>query len=77
VALVDLGDRLRRGGYTLFDAQLPTPHLMSMGAVTTPRTAFLAALRVALPMRTTLPRELRGSAELRASVLGEGRAGEG
>lgn len=64
VALVDLVDRLRRGGFTLFDAQLPTPHLTSMGAVTTPRAEFLAALRSALPLRTALPREVRGSAAL-------------
>ena len=64
VALVDLVDRLRRGGYALFDAQLPTPHLTSMGAATTPRSVFLAALRTALPLDTDLPREVRGTAGL-------------
>jgi leucyl/phenylalanyl-tRNA---protein transferase len=47
VALVDLAARLRAHGFWLLDAQLPTPHLTSMGAVTMPRSAFLALLSVA------------------------------
>ncbi len=64
VALVDLADRLGRGGFTLFDAQVPTPHLASMGAVPLRRPAFLAALRGALPLRTDLPREPRPASAL-------------
>lgn len=56
VALVDLAARLRAGGFTLFDAQLPTPHLTSMGAVTTPRAAFLRRLDAALPLPAALGR---------------------
>jgi leucyl/phenylalanyl-tRNA---protein transferase len=54
VALVELAARLRVGGFRLFDAQLPTPHLASMGAVTVPRSTFLRLLRVA----TTVPAAL-------------------
>lgn len=64
VALVDLVDRLRRGGFALFDAQLPTAHLTSMGAVATPRAVFLAALRAALPLPAALPRRARPTSEL-------------
>jgi leucyl/phenylalanyl-tRNA---protein transferase len=44
VALVHLVDRLRESGCTLFDVQVPTPHLERLGAVAMPRAAFLAAL---------------------------------
>ncbi|MGH8903532.1 MAG: leucyl/phenylalanyl-tRNA--protein transferase [Egibacteraceae bacterium] len=47
VALVELAARLRAGGFRLLDAQLPTPHLMSMGAVAVSRSAFLELLGVA------------------------------
>jgi leucyl/phenylalanyl-tRNA--protein transferase len=47
VALVELATRLRAGGFRVFDAQLPTPHLTSMGAVAVPRVVFLKLLRVA------------------------------
>jgi leucyl/phenylalanyl-tRNA--protein transferase len=48
VALVDLVARLRAGGFSLFDAQMPTAHLMTMGAVQMPRAAFLEALASAV-----------------------------
>jgi len=48
VALVELVTRLRAGGFVLFDVQLPTPHLTSMGAVTVSRDAYLDALAAAL-----------------------------
>ena len=41
VALVALRDRLRDRGFGLLDAQLPTPHLMSMGAIAVPRRDYL------------------------------------
>lgn len=34
----------RQSGVTLIDCQLPNPHLMSLGAVTMPRSEFLAQL---------------------------------
>jgi leucyl/phenylalanyl-tRNA---protein transferase len=56
VALVDLVARLRAGGFTLFDAQLPTAHLTSMGAVTVPRAIYLRELQRALETPAALPR---------------------
>ena len=40
VALAYLVDRLRRGGFTLFDTQFLTPHLKSLGGVEIPRSAY-------------------------------------
>lgn len=47
VALVELAARLQAGGFRLLDAQLPTPHLASMGAVAVPRSVFLRLLGMA------------------------------
>lgn len=44
VALVDLCARLDEAGASWLDAQLPTPHLRSMGAETWPRAVFLRRL---------------------------------
>lgn len=44
VALVDLCARLGEAGASWLDAQLPTPHLLSMGAETWPRDLFLQRL---------------------------------
>lgn len=44
VALVDLGHRLAEAGASWLDAQLPTPHLRSMGAESWPRPLFLRRL---------------------------------
>lgn len=54
VALVDLVTRLRDCGFALFDAQIPTAHLTSMGAVTVRRAAYLRALDSALALPVTL-----------------------
>lgn len=48
VALVHLVARLRRGGWTLLDAQFLTEHLSQFGAVETPQAAYLRLLKVAL-----------------------------
>lgn len=48
VALVHLVARLRRGGWTLLDAQFLTEHLSRFGAVETPQAAYLRLLKVAL-----------------------------
>lgn len=40
IALTYLVDRLRIGGFTLFDTQFITPHLASLGAVEIPRDAY-------------------------------------
>lgn len=48
VALVYQARQLERWGYRLIDCQFPTPHLISMGAVTIPRREYLEHLRSAL-----------------------------
>ncbi|MEL6684963.1 MAG: leucyl/phenylalanyl-tRNA--protein transferase [Pseudomonadota bacterium] len=48
VALAYLVDRLRLGGYQLFDTQFITPHLASLGAVEVPRAHYQAMLMDAL-----------------------------
>ncbi len=44
VAMVELDRRLAAGGFVLFDAQLPTPHLASMGARVIRRDDYLDLL---------------------------------
>ncbi|MPZ72381.1 MAG: leucyl/phenylalanyl-tRNA--protein transferase [Nitriliruptorales bacterium] len=44
VAMVALRDRMVERGFALLDAQLPTAHLTSMGAVAIPRTQYLDRL---------------------------------
>lgn len=44
VALVSLGLHLRDRGFALIDAQLPTPHLATLGAVEMRRSDYLAVL---------------------------------
>lgn len=48
IALVYLVDRLRQGGFRLFDTQFLTPHLSRLGAVEIPRAAYRARLADAL-----------------------------
>jgi leucyl/phenylalanyl-tRNA---protein transferase len=48
VALVRIAERLRAGGWQLFDVQLMTAHLRSMGAVEIPRGEYLVKLAAAL-----------------------------
>jgi leucyl/phenylalanyl-tRNA--protein transferase len=60
VALVDLCARLREAGVDLLDVQLPTDHLMTMGARAMSRELFLQHLvrvrdRTCLPVRVELP----------------------
>jgi len=45
VALVHLVAHLRERGFSLLDAQVPSPHLASLGAVALPRAQFLGRLR--------------------------------
>jgi leucyl/phenylalanyl-tRNA--protein transferase len=53
-AVAYLVERLRAGGFTLLDAQMPTPHLSRLGAVNIPRLDYLARLRAALPIAAAL-----------------------
>jgi leucyl/phenylalanyl-tRNA--protein transferase len=63
-ALVALVWQLEAWGFELFDAQLPTPHLESLGLRAWPRERYLAALAKALAAPTR-----RGRWTLDASVL--------
>lgn len=51
-ALAVLVWQVEAWGFTLFDCQLPTPHLASLGAQPWPRERFLAALEQALQQPT-------------------------
>lgn len=53
LALAHLVDRLRAGGYTLFDTQFLTQHLASLGAVEIPRAEFHRQLARALDGQAT------------------------
>jgi leucyl/phenylalanyl-tRNA--protein transferase len=53
-AVAYLVERLRAGGFSLLDAQVQTPHLERLGAITIPRADYLARLRAALAQRATL-----------------------
>jgi len=55
-ALAWLVDRLRIGGYTLFDTQFLTPHLASLGAVEVPRATYHRKLAQALEGRAEFHR---------------------
>lgn len=48
VALLSLVERLRAGGFRLFDTQFLTPHLASLGAVEVSRAAYRRMLAEAL-----------------------------
>jgi leucyl/phenylalanyl-tRNA--protein transferase len=51
IALACLVDRLRSGGFTLFDTQFLTAHLASMGAEEIPRVEYKERLKAALARR--------------------------
>lgn len=48
IALAYLVDRLRQGGFTLFDTQFLTPHLASLGGIEVSRAAYRRMLAQAL-----------------------------
>jgi len=48
IALVHLVERLRRGGFQLFDTQFTTDHLESLGAIDLPRSEYRRRLKLAL-----------------------------
>ncbi len=53
VALAYLVDRLRRGGFVLFDTQFLTAHLASMGAVEITRANYRAQLAEAITVQAS------------------------
>jgi leucyl/phenylalanyl-tRNA--protein transferase len=57
VALAYLVDRLRAGGFRLFDTQFLTPHLRSLGAEEISRAEYLARLRDALGVEADFDRQ--------------------
>lgn len=54
VALVHVVERLRERRFELFDTQFVTEHTARMGAIEIPRAEYLARLKRALAVRTTL-----------------------
>ena len=54
VALVGLHERMAGGGFHFLDAQLPTPHLATLGARAVPRPVFLRRLEEAVRTPATL-----------------------
>lgn len=57
ITLAYLVDRLRIGGFTLFDTQFLTPHLASLGAVEISRSAYHRRLRKALSQTADFNRQ--------------------
>jgi leucyl/phenylalanyl-tRNA--protein transferase len=55
VALVELVERLRRGGYVLLDIQQATPHMLRMGARELSRRAYLERLDQAMTVSARFP----------------------
>lgn len=57
IALAYLVDRLRQGGFSLFDTQFITPHLASLGAVEIPHDAYHLLLEQALSLEADFSRQ--------------------
>lgn len=57
VALAYLVDRLKVGGFTLFDTQFITPHLASLGAQEIPRASYRSQLEIALGLDANFDRQ--------------------
>ncbi|MCC5974628.1 MAG: leucyl/phenylalanyl-tRNA--protein transferase [Rubellimicrobium sp.] len=57
LALAWLVDRLRAGGFILFDTQFLTPHLASLGAIEIPRATYRARLAHALAQQADFDRQ--------------------
>jgi leucyl/phenylalanyl-tRNA--protein transferase len=66
IALVMLAAQLRRWGFVMIDAQVESPHLMSLGASSLPRAEFLGllqqGLQIAAPRAWVLDAEHQGNA---------------
>ncbi len=54
IAFANLVDRLRRGGFRLFDVQVLTEHLASLGCVEVPRADYLRRVAVAISRPASL-----------------------
>ena len=53
IALVSMTEKLRSSGYVLFDTQLMTEHLRSMGAIEIPRAEYLERVKRATARAAT------------------------
>jgi leucyl/phenylalanyl-tRNA--protein transferase len=56
IAFAELAKRLKNGGFVLFDAQVLTEHLASLGCIAIPRREFLMRLASAALMPPLLLR---------------------
>lgn len=74
IALVDLVERLRRGGFVLLDTQFVTDHLQQFGAVEIDRATYRRRLRRALAVPARFPPDTYPSA---GGIPGETGAGAG
>jgi leucyl/phenylalanyl-tRNA--protein transferase len=54
-AIGHLVERLRAGGFVLFDAQVWNPHLERLGAIEIPRREYMKRLKAALKVTAKLP----------------------
>jgi leucyl/phenylalanyl-tRNA--protein transferase len=71
VALVHLVARLRRGGFTLLDAQFLTAHLARFGAIEVPRARYRRMLAGALAQAARFPATLDEAGEaILAGIVG-------
>ena len=67
IALAYLVDRLRQGGFKLFDTQFLTPHLASLGGVEITRAQYQRRLKAALASGADFMRQ--GEVPAAASIL--------
>ena len=73
VAFATLAELLRGAGFQLFDVQVMSPHLASLGCVTLPRPEFLRRLTAAVDRYCELPEPgAAGLAALRDQAAGTG-----
>lgn len=76
VALAYLVDRLKAGGFALFDTQFLTPHLASLGAVEISRAQYQKRLAMALTQNATfVPRGYEPQPSLISSMGSSGVSG--
>lgn len=74
IALVDLVERLRRGGFVLLDTQFVTDHLQQFGALEISRRTYRTLLRRALAVAAEFPRDAYPSAGAAPGAAGAGGA---
>jgi leucyl/phenylalanyl-tRNA--protein transferase len=73
IALIALSHRFAEAGGELIDAQVMTPHLASLGAVSVPRATFLAELVRLREKDVLMRRDPLAVSDLAASVAAAGK----